>query len=194
MVRFFDFIFSLVGLLILFPFLLIISFMIVIDSRGGIFFFQKRVGQYGKDFSLWKFRTMKIDSEKHGQITVGTNDSRITNTGKFLRKYKLDELPQLMNVLKGEMSLVGPRPEVRKYVDMYSAGQKKVLDVKPGITDFASIEYADENAILEKSADPLKTYIEEVMPAKIKLNMKYIQNPSLGNYFNIIFLTLKKIF
>ena len=194
MVRFFDFIFSLVGLLILFPFLLIISLMIVIDSRGGIFFFQKRVGQYGKDFSLWKFRTMKIDSEKHGQITVGTNDSRITKSGKFLRKYKLDELPQLMNVLKGEMSLVGPRPEVRKYVDMYSAGQKKVLDVKPGITDFASIEYADENAILEKSADPLKTYVEEVMPAKINLNMKYIQNPSLGNYFNIIFLTLKKIF
>jgi lipopolysaccharide/colanic/teichoic acid biosynthesis glycosyltransferase len=194
MIRFFDFLISVLGLIILFPFFLIISLLIALDSRGGIFFFQKRVGQYGKDFSLWKFRTMKADSEKHGQITLGTNDSRITRTGKFLRKYKLDELPQLVNVLLGEISLVGPRPEVRKYVDMYSEDQKKILKVKPGITDFASIEYADENAVLEKSSDPLKTYVEEVMPAKIKLNMKYIENPSLKNYFTIIFLTLRKVF
>jgi len=192
--RFFDFIFSLVGLIILFPFLFLISLMIAFDSRGGIFFFQNRVGQYGKDFSLWKFRTMHVDSEKHGQITLGTNDSRITRMGKFLRKYKLDELPQLVNVLIGEMSLVGPRPEVRKYVEMYSEEQKKVLKVKPGISDFASIEYADENAVLEKSSDPLKTYVEEVMPAKIRLNMKYIDDPSMKNYFSIIFLTLRKIF
>jgi len=137
---------------------------------------------------------MRTDSEKQGQITLGTNDSRITGTGKFLRKYKLDELPQLVNVLNGDMSLVGPRPEVRKYVEMYSEKQKKVLEVKPGITDFASIEYADENAILERSTDPLKTYVEEVMPAKIMLNMKYIEDPSLKNYFSIIFLTLRKIF
>ena len=166
----------------------------MIDSRGGIFFFQDRVGQYGKDFRLWKFRTMKRDSEKHGQITLGTNDSRITGMGKFLRKYKLDELPQLVNVLIGEMSLVGPRPEVRKYVNLYNDEQKKVLQVKPGITDYASIEYADENALLEKSSDPLKTYVEEVMPAKINLNMKYIEDPSLKNYFRIIFLTLQKVF
>jgi len=194
LIRFFDFIFSFAGLIVLFPFLLLISLIIIFDSRGGIFFFQKRVGQYGKDFSLWKFRTMRTDSEKQGQITLGTNDSRITGTGKFLRKYKLDELPQLVNVLNGDMSLVGPRPEVRKYVEMYSEKQKKVLEVKPGITDFASIEYADENAILERSTDPLKTYVEEVMPAKIMLNMKYIEDPSLKNYFSIIFLTLRKIF
>jgi lipopolysaccharide/colanic/teichoic acid biosynthesis glycosyltransferase len=194
MIRFFDFLISLLGLIILFPFFMIISLLISLDSSGGIFFFQKRVGQYGKDFSLWKFRTMRVDSEKHGQITLGTNDSRITRTGKFLRKYKLDELPQLVNVLIGEMSLVGPRPEVRKYVDMYSEDQKKILKVKPGITDFASIEYSDENGVLEKSSDPLKTYVEEVMPAKIKLNMKYIDDPSLKNYFSIIYLTLIKIF
>lgn len=194
MIRFFDFIFSFIGILILLPFLIVISLIIAFDSRGGIFFFQNRVGQYGKDFRLWKFRTMYVDSEKHGQITLGTGDSRITRSGKFLRKYKLDELPQLVNVLIGEMSLVGPRPEVRKYVDLYNEEQKKVLAVKPGVTDYASIEYADENAILEKSSDPLKTYVEEVMPAKIKLNMKYIEDPSLKNYFRIIFLTLRKIF
>ena len=194
MIRFFDFIFSFLGLIILLPFFLVVSLIIAFDSHGGIFFFQERVGQYGKSFSLWKFRTMHVNSERHGQITIGTGDSRITKTGQFLRKYKLDELPQLVNVLNGDMSLVGPRPEVRKYVDLYTEEQKKVLGVKPGITDFASIEYADENAILERSSDPLKTYVEEVMPAKIRLNMKYIDDPSLKNYFSIIFLTLKKIF
>lgn len=192
--RFFDFIFSLTGLIILSPVLIVISIIIVLNSRGGIFFFQNRVGKDNKDFRLWKFRTMFSDSEKHGQITVGKNDSRITAPGKFLRKYKLDELPQLVNVLTGEMSLVGPRPEVRKYVDLYSPEQKKVLRVKPGITDYASIEFADENEILARSSHPLKTYVEEIMPAKIELNMKYISDPSLKNYFHIILLTLKKIF
>ena len=194
LIRFFDFVFSLAGLLILLPLFLIISVFIVSGSRGGIFFFQQRVGKDGVDFRLWKFRTMYADAEKHGQITVGTNDGRITRAGRFLRKYKLDELPQLVNVLLGEMSLVGPRPEVRSYVELYTAEQKAVLKVRPGITDYASIEYADENELLARSTDPLKTYVEEIMPAKIRLNMKYIDDPSLKNYFRIIFLTLKKIF
>ncbi|MEO8088591.1 MAG: sugar transferase [Bacteroidota bacterium] len=194
LIRFFDFIFSLIGLVILFPFFILLSIVIRLDSRGGIFFLQSRVGKNGKDFRLWKFRTMHTDSEKHGQITIGTNDTRITKPGKFLRKYKLDELPQLLNVMNGEMSLVGPRPEVRKYVNLYSPQQKMVLQVKPGITDYASVEYARENELLAKSADPLKTYVEEIMPAKIQLNLKYIENPSLKNYFRIILLTLGKIF
>ena len=193
LIRFFDFTLSLAGLILLIPVFIFIALFIAFDSRGGIFFFQSRVGKDGKDFRLWKFRTMDSNSEKHGQITLGTNDSRITKAGKFLRKYKLDELPQLVNVLLGEMSLVGPRPEVRKYVGLYTEEQKKVLLVKPGVTDYASIEYANENEILSLSADPLKTYVEEIMPAKIRLNMKYINDPSLVNYFRIIFLTIKKI-
>jgi lipopolysaccharide/colanic/teichoic acid biosynthesis glycosyltransferase len=137
---------------------------------------------------------MYPDSEKHGQITVGAHDDRITRSGKFLRKYKVDELPQLINVLSGEMSLVGPRPEVRKYVDLYSEEQKKVLSVKPGITDLASIEYADESELLSRSPDPLKTYVEEIMPAKIRLNMRFIEDASLKNYFRIILLTIGKLF
>jgi len=193
LIRFFDIAFSLVGLIILFPLFLVIALFIIIDSKGGIFFLQKRVGKGNVDFRLWKFRTMSVDAERHGQITVGTNDSRITRPGKFLRKYKLDELPQLINVLTGEMSLVGPRPEVRKYVDMYTPIQRKVLDVKPGITDYSSIEFSNENALLERSADPLKTYVQEIMPAKIDMNMKFINDPSLGNYFRILFLTIRKI-
>ena len=193
LIRFFDFAFSLAGLILLIPVFIFIAIFIAFDSRGAIFFFQSRVGKDNKDFRLWKFRTMASNSEKLGQITLGTYDSRITNAGKFLRKKKLDELPQLVNVLMGEMSLVGPRPEVRKYVERYTEEQQKVLLVKPGITDYASIEFANENEILSLSSDPLKTYEEEIMPAKIRLNMKYIDDPSLTNYFRIIFLTLKKI-
>jgi lipopolysaccharide/colanic/teichoic acid biosynthesis glycosyltransferase len=191
--RFFDILFSLAGLIILLPLLLFIAAWISLDSRGGIFFFQARVGKQGKDFRLWKFRTMHADAEQHGQITVDAHNASITGPGKFLRRYKLDELPQLVNVLTGEMSIVGPRPEVRSYVNLYSQEQKKVLAVRPGITDYASIEYADENKLLAASPDPLQTYVEEIMPAKIRLNMKYIENPSLGNYFRIIGLTVAKI-
>lgn len=194
LIRFFDIFFSITGLVIFFPFFLILSIVILADSKGGVFFFQERVGKNGNDFMLWKFRTMHSGSEKHGQITIGSHDNRITSVGKFLRKYKLDEFPQLVNVLLGEMSMVGPRPEVRRYVEMYTPEQKKVLSVKPGITDYASIEYADESELLAHSNDPMKTYVEEVMPAKIRLNMKYIENPSLGNYLRIIILTIKKIF
>jgi lipopolysaccharide/colanic/teichoic acid biosynthesis glycosyltransferase len=137
---------------------------------------------------------MRSGADKQGGLTIGVRDSRITWTGFFLRKYKLDELPQLINVLKGEMSLVGPRPELRKYVDLYSEEQKKVLAIRPGITDIASLEYINENEILGVSADPEGTYIEQIMPAKLQLNRKFLEDPRLGNYFRIIRLTIKKIF
>ena len=193
MIRFFDFVLSLVGLVILAPIFIVLAVWIKIDSVGPVFYKQIRVGQNGKDFGLFKFRSMVVDADKKGLITVGGRDPRITRSGYFIRKYKLDELPQLINVLVGDMSLVGPRPEVRKYVELYDDEQNKVLSVKPGITDYASIEYMDENEILGKSTDPEKIYIEEIMPEKIKYNMKYIKNRSLIEYFKIIFLTVLKI-
>ena len=192
-IRFFDFILSLVGLVVLAPIFIVLAIWIKIDSQGPVFYKQVRVGQNGIDFGLFKFRSMVVDADKNGLITVGGRDPRITRSGYFIRKYKLDELPQLINVLLGDMSLVGPRPEVRKYVELYTDEQQKVLSVKPGITDYASIEYMDENEILGKSNDPEKTYIEEIMPEKIKYNMKYIQNKNVSEYFKIIFLTLLKI-
>ena len=193
MIRFFDFILSLVGLVVLAPIFIVLAIWIKTDSKGPVFYKQVRVGQNGIDFGLFKFRSMVVDADKKGLITVGGRDPRITRSGYFIRKYKLDELPQLINVLVGDMSLVGPRPEVRKYVELYDDDQNKVLSVKPGITDYASIEYMDENEILGKSTDPEKTYIEEIMPEKIKHNMKYIKNRSLIEYFKIIFLTVLKI-
>ena len=193
MIRFFDFILSLVGLVVLAPIFIVLVIWIKIDSKGPVFYKQVRVGQNGIDFGLFKFRSMVVDADKKGLITVGGRDPRITRSGYFIRKYKLDELPQLINVLLGDMSLVGPRPEVRKYVDLYTDEQQKVLSVKPGITDYASIEYMDENEVLGKSSDPEKTYIEEIMPEKIKYNMKYIQNKNVSEYFKIIFLTLLNI-
>ena len=193
MIRFFDFILSLVGLVVLAPIFIMLAIWIKIDSKGPVFYKQVRVGQNGIDFGLFKFRSMVVDADKKGLITVGGRDPRITRSGYFIRKYKLDELPQLINVLVGDMSLVGPRPEVRKYVNLYTDEQQKVLSVKPGITDYASIEYMDENEILGKSSDPEKTYIEDIMPEKIKYNMKYINNKNLFEYFKIIFLTVLKI-
>lgn len=193
MIRFCDVFFSLLGLIVLSPIFVIIALCIVLDSRGGVFYRQVRVGRDGKDFRLFKFRSMASGADKNGLITVGAKDSRVTRVGYFLRKYKLDELPQLLNVVRGEMSLVGPRPEVRKYVDMYSVEQRKVLAVVPGITDYASIEYADENTILGQASDPDRAYVEQIMPDKIRYNMKYIDNQCLKEYFKIIFLTLMKI-
>jgi lipopolysaccharide/colanic/teichoic acid biosynthesis glycosyltransferase len=189
MIRFLDFMFSLLGLILLCPFLIYIYIIIIIDSEGGGIFTQVRVGKNGKDFKLYKFRTMYTNSDKKGLITVGGRDSRITKVGYYIRKYKIDELPQLVNVLIGDMSLVGPRPEVRKYVDLYNNEQKQILSVRPGITDYASIEYLDENIILGNSDDPDRTYIEEILPDKIKYNMKYINNKSILEYFKIIFRT-----
>ncbi len=194
MTRLFDILFSFFGLLILSPFFVIIWLIIVFTSRGGGFYTQNRVGKDGVDFSLYKFRSMRKDADKGSLITVGGRDPRITKIGYFIRKFKIDELPQLFNVLKGDMSLVGPRPEVRKYVDLYTDEQKKVLSIRPGITDYASIEYVDENEILGKSDNPDEVYVSQIMPDKIKLNMKYIENKSVKEYFKIIFLTVFKIF
>lgn len=193
MKRIFDLLFSFLGLVILSPFLLVIAILIVIDSKGDIFYLQQRVGKDNKDFNIFKFRTMRPNSDKQGLLTVGAKDSRITKIGVFLRKYKIDELPQLINVFIGNMSFVGPRPEVRKYVDLYNSEQKKVLTVKPGITDYASIEYSNENELLARSENPEKTYIEEIMPAKLELNLKYIKEASLLTDIKIIFKTFAKI-
>ena len=190
--RIFDIIFSLIGILILLPFFVLFAILIISDSGFPIFYSQKRVGRNEIDFPLLKFRTMKKDSDKKGLLTISEKDSRITNIGYFLRKYKIDELPQLFNVLIGNMSLVGPRPEVRKYVEIYNAEQKKVLSVKPGITDYASIEYANENEILSKSENPEQLYINEVMPAKLKLNLKYIAEKSFLTDLKIILKTIGK--
>ncbi len=179
MKRLFDFFVSLVSLCLLSPFLIGIGLIILASSKGGIFYTQLRVGKDRKLFRLYKFRTMRPDAESSGQLTVGMRDPRITAIGFFLRKYKLDELPQLLNVLKGDMSIVGPRPEVPKYVDMYTEMQLRVLTVRPGLTDYASLEYINENEVLGKAADPEKTYVEEVMPDKLRLNLRYIAEQGL---------------
>ena len=194
MKRLFDILSASVVLLLFSPLLLLIACIIQCGSKGGIFYRQERIGKNGKIFRLYKFRTMRPNSDKGSLITIGGRDQRITKEGYFLRKYKLDELPQLINILKGEMSVVGPRPEVKKYVDLYTETQRKVLDVKPGLTDWASISYIDENVILGKSPNPEKTYIEEIMPAKLALNLKYIEEISLLTDLKIIFLTFFKIF
>ena len=190
MLRVLDFVFSLLGLIILFPILFLIALWVKLDSKGPIFYVQKRVGLKGVDFNLYKFRSMRLDSDKLGLLTIGGRDPRITRSGYFIRKYKIDELPQLVNVLIGEMSLVGPRPEVRKYVDLYNKNQQKVLWVRPGITDEASIAFRNENEILAKSTNPEHTYIHEIMPAKIEFNKRFIEDPSVLNYFKIIFKTI----
>lgn len=189
-----DIVISLIGLVLLSPFLIMISLVVGLSSKGGVFYLQTRVGKHSRDFKLFKFRTMFTGAEKKGLLTVGGRDPRITPTGYYLRKYKLDELPQLLNVLFGSMSLVGPRPEVRKYVDLYNEEQKKVLEVKPGITDYASLEYFSENELLARSADPEQTYIHEVMPAKLALNKKYISEAGLVTDIKVILKTVKRIF
>jgi lipopolysaccharide/colanic/teichoic acid biosynthesis glycosyltransferase len=191
--RVFDFLFSLIGLAIIAPVILLIALLINLDSKGGVFYKQVRIGKGQNPFKLYKFRSMSTDADKKGLLTVGNNDSRITKVGYYLRKYKLDELPQLINVLIGDMSFVGPRPEVEKYVKLYNQEQLKVLNVKPGITDWASIKYVNENEILAKSNQPEKTYIEEIMPAKLKLNLEYANNNSILIDIKIILLTIKAI-
>lgn len=182
------------GLVVLSPLFVVIYLSIVLGSKGGGFYSQERIGKGGIPFCLYKFRSMRIGSDNKGLITVGSRDPRITKIGYFIRKYKIDEIPQLFNVLKGDMSFVGPRPEVRKYVDTYTEEQRRVLSVRPGITDYASIEYSNENEILGQSSDPDYVYIHQIIPDKIKYNMRYIENPTLYEYFKIIVLTGLKIF
>jgi lipopolysaccharide/colanic/teichoic acid biosynthesis glycosyltransferase len=180
-------------LLCFLPFGLIIALLIVLESRGGVFYRQTRVGRFGKPFKLWKFRTMRPNSDKLGTLTVGMRDPRITRVGCFIRKTKMDEFPQFLNVLVGDMSIVGPRPEVKEFVDLYTAEQQKILRAKPGITDYASLEYFKENELLGKAVDPRKTYIEEIMPAKIELNMKYLNNQGFAQDVLIMWQTFLKI-
>lgn len=193
MIRICDIVFSFFGMLLLSPLFLIVAIWIMIDDPGAVFYRQQRVGRNNRDFGLLKFRSMRIGADKMSLITIGDRDPRVTHAGYYIRKYKIDELPQLWNVLIGDMSLVGPRPEVRRYVDIYTPEQRIVLSVRPGITDYASIEYIDENRLLSASDDPDKTYIEQIVPAKIALNMKWINHQSIGEYFKIILLTLTKI-
>jgi lipopolysaccharide/colanic/teichoic acid biosynthesis glycosyltransferase len=191
--RLFDLVVSFIAIILLSPVFLLIAILIKLDSKGPVFFLQDRVGKDEKIFKIYKFRTMVVDAEKLGkQITVG-EDPRITRVGRFLRKYKIDELPQLFNVLNGTMSFVGPRPEVPRYTALYNEEQRQVLRVRPGITDLASIKYRDENEVLAQSEDPEKTYIEEVMVDKLKLNLDYIRNRSFWVDIKIIFHTLYKI-
>jgi lipopolysaccharide/colanic/teichoic acid biosynthesis glycosyltransferase len=191
--RLFDIFFSIFGLLLLSPLLIGISIAIIFDSKGGVFYKQIRVGKDNCDFKIFKFRTMRSGSDKKGLLTIGDNDTRVTRIGFFLRKYKIDELPQLINILLGDMSFVGPRPEVRKYVDLYNVEQLKVLTVRPGLTDFSSLYYINESELLSKSLNPENTYIEEIMPAKLELCMKYLNEKSLKTDIKILYNTLKKI-
>jgi lipopolysaccharide/colanic/teichoic acid biosynthesis glycosyltransferase len=194
MKRVFDILFSLVALIFLFPFFLLAAILIKLDSRGKVFFTQRRVGKNFREFSLYKFRTMREGSEKSGMLTIGEKDNRITRVGFYLRKYKFDELPQFLNVLKGDMSIVGPRPEVKKYVDMYTDEQKKVLSVKPGITDVASLQYSDESEALSKYPIPEEGYVKEIMPAKLALSLAYISKSNLFTDIGVILRTAGKIF
>jgi lipopolysaccharide/colanic/teichoic acid biosynthesis glycosyltransferase len=192
--RFFDFIIALIFLMVLLPVFLIITILIKISSKGPIIFVQQRVGKNDSDFLLYKFRTMYVQTIESRTLTVGNKDSRITKVGYLLRKYKLDELPQLFNVLKNDMSFVGPRPELRKYVNYYNNTQREILFIKPGITDYASIEFRNENELLAAQTDFEKYYIETVMPLKIRLNEKYKNNKNLKSYFIILIKTFIAIF
>lgn len=193
MIRIFDLLFSVIGLSLLSPFLIIVYILIRLESKGEGFYIQERIGKHGIPFQLYKFRSMTTGSDKEGLITVGEKDNRITKIGYFIRRYKIDELPQLWNVIKGDMSLVGPRPEVKKYTDLYTEEQKTILNVKPGITDWASIKYVDENRLLGETENPDETYINIILPSKIKLNMIFINNHTLKEYFKIIFATISNI-
>ena len=194
LIRLADIVFSGLGLVVLSPLLVLLSLWVRLGSRGAIIFRQQRIGKDAVPFTLLKFRTMYPDADKKGLITVGSHDPRITPAGKFLRKWKLDELPQLWNVFRGDMSLVGPRPEVERYVALYTAEQREVLRVRPGITDKASIVYANENERLSKAGDPEAHYREIILPDKIRLNMEFIRKPTFGHYLRILWMTFTHLF
>lgn len=193
MKRLFDLIFSFFWLLVLSPIFLLIAILIKIGDGGPVFYRGNRVGRFGKPFRMFKFRTMAVNADKIGGPSTADDDPRITRVGKFMRKCKLDEIPQLINVFKGEMSFVGPRPEVQFYVDMFSEEEKKILSVRPGITDWASLWNSDEGAILAGSPDPEKAYMEKIRPEKLRLQLKYVKEHSFWTDIRIIFQTLLKI-
>lgn len=188
--RLFDIICSLSGIILLSPVFICITIWIIIDAGWPFYYLQTRVGKNNKDFKLFKFRSMRLDADKFGLLTVGGRDSRLTNSGYWIRKFKWDEFPQLFNVLIGDMSLVGPRPEVRKFVDLYNPEQMKVLSVRPGITDYASIRFRNENEILEKVDNPEEYYIKTIMPLKLKMNLIYINSRSIFKDINVIVKTI----
>ncbi len=190
MKRLFDIVASGLGLIMLSPLFLIVAIWIKLDSPGPVFFRQVRVGRYNKDFRIFKFRTMRVGSDKGSQITIGGRDPRVTRAGYWLRKFKIDELPQLINVFIGDMSLVGPRPEVRRYVDLYTPEQMHVLDVRPGITDAASIKFRNESEFLKQVDDPEKHYIEVLMPMKLDLYLQYANYHSFKGDIRLILETI----
>lgn len=192
--RLFDIIFSIIGLIFLSPVFLIMAIWIKSDSKGPVFYKQIRVGKNRRNFLLYKFRSMMVGADKKGLLTVGDKDSRITKSGKFIRKFKLDELPQLINVILGDMSIVGPRPEVPKYVAFYVEEQMRVLQVRPGITDWASIRFRNENELLAKAENSEDFYISEVMPEKLRMNLEYVKANNFWVDIKIIFITVKKLF
>ena len=189
MKRVFDILASGVGLLLLSPLFLLVAVWIKLDSPGPVFYRQVRVGRYNRDFRIFKFRSMRLGSDKGSLVTIGGRDPRVTRSGYFIRKFKIDELPQLINVFIGDMSLVGPRPEVRHYVDYWTKEQLHVLDVRPGITDPASIKFRNENELLEKADDPEKYYIEVIMQEKLRLYLEYVEKQSFWYDLKLIFQT-----
>lgn len=194
MKRIFDIVFSIIGIIIFSPILIIISILIKIDSKGPIIFKQKRMGKNMKEFYIYKFRTMFTHADKNLLLTVGNNDNRITKIGYWLRKFKIDELPQLFNVLKGDMSFVGPRPEVEKYVKFYTEEEKRIFALKPGITDYSSIHFRNENELLKDKENPEEFYIKNLLPLKLKMNLEYLDDNSVGKDIKIIFKTFIYIF
>lgn len=193
MKRLFDIVFSFFGILFLSPLLVLIVFLMKITTKGPVIYKQLRVGKYNSDFFIFKFRTMFVDADKLGLLTVGDRDARVTRLGFYLRKFKLDELPQLFNVLTGDMSFVGPRPEVRKYVELYNSVQLQVLNVRPGITDLASIEFRNENDLLSAQEDPDTYYITVIMPKKLQINLDYLKESTLLKDIFVIFKTFRSI-
>lgn len=193
MIRFFDLLISFLGILLFSPILVIVSLFIIIDSKLPVFFTQNRVGRYNRDFKVIKFRTMFVNEENNSFLTLNKSGNKVTRIGHFLRKSKIDELPQLINVLKGDMSLVGPRPELRKFVNMYNDEQREILMMKPGMTDYASIKFFNEDILLSASDNPEDLYIKKILPEKIILNRLYFRNYSVKEYFKIIFITLHYI-
>lgn len=190
MKRLFDIVCSFFGLVFLSWLFVFVALWVGLSSRGGVFYRQRRVGRCNRDFTIYKFRSMRVNSDRQGLLTIGGRDGRITKAGVFIRKYKFDELPQLFNVLRGDMSFVGPRPEVRKYVELYTEEQKKVLTVRPGITSLSSIKYRNENEILSRSDNPEQYYIDVIMQDKLAIELDYLEQRSLLTDIKVIFQTI----